>query len=119
MGASDIVSVLVVLFSDEAQAFFIKIIIPALVAISVKIIFQMRKAKVSVFNALGSYAIAIASAYFFGEPVMKEVPIEYVSIVIAIITLSGEKIWMYLIYKLNIEPIVVSIFQMILDKFKK
>lgn len=92
--------------SEETKAFLIKIIIPALVALSIKIAIQSQQKKVSLFQIISSFITGIGSAYLCSDLVMTYLTHQWVPLAIAVVVLSGEKIGYYLIYKFNVEGIM-------------
>lgn len=95
--------------NEEAKSFFTKIILPALVAISMKIAIQSRDSKITIFQVISSFICGIGSAYLSAGWVMGRFADESIPLIIAIITISGEKIGYYLIYKLKIEDLFIFI----------
>lgn len=86
-----------------------------MVALSIKLAIQNGKKKVTIFQVISSFITGIGSAYLFSELVMSEVSYEYIPLVIAVITISGEKIGHYLVYKLDVENVI----KMLVEKYKK
>ena len=99
--------------NDETQTWFLKIIIPALVAVSIKIALHAKKTKLSVLQVMVSFISGIGSAYLFGDYVMSSFTHQMQPLIIAVVAISGEKIG-YWIMTLNIDSIMS-----ILTKFKK
>lgn len=104
---------------QEIQDLVIKIIIPALVAISIKLAVESRRGKISFFNAITSIIIGVGCAYLSSGWVMDVFSHGMISIVIAVITLTGEKIAFWLIYKLNIDIIGDFLINTFLQYLKK
>jgi hypothetical protein len=92
--------------SDEMKAFILKIIIPALVAVSIKIAIQCSKQKVSIAQVVGSFVTGIGSAYLFADYVMGAFAHQWQPLIIAVIAISGEKIGYYVMYKINIDGLM-------------
>lgn len=103
------------LLSEETRAFILKIIVPALVALSIKIAIMNQQKKVSIFQVVTSFVTGIGSAYLFADLVMDSFDLHYVPLIIAVITISGEKIGYYAIYKLNVESLIESF----INRYKK
>lgn len=91
---------------EDFKTWSIKILIPAIVAISVKLAIQAKKGSISYFSALTSIIIGIGTAYICSDYILRTVKEELVSITIAVITIAGEKIGFYLVYKFNIESAI-------------
>jgi hypothetical protein len=100
---------------SDLKSLIFKIFMPAMVALSIKLAIQNGKKKVTIFQVISSFITGIGSAYLFSELVMSEVTPEYIPLVIAVITISGEKIGHYLVYKLDVENVI----KMLVEKYKK
>lgn len=100
---------------DDFKTWAIKILIPSLVAISIKLAIQSKRKSLSLFNVVTSMIIGIGSAYLSSDAIIATVSFHYVPIAIAMVTISGEKIGLYLIYKINVE----SFIEMVLERMKK
>ena len=96
----------------------LKIIIPSIVAISVKLAIQSRRSRVSFFNGFASVIIGVGTAYITSSWVMESFQDKYIPIVIACVTLSGEKIAEWLIYKFKFDIIGDAFISEIVDKIK-
>lgn len=92
--------------SQELENLFVKVLIPALVAISIKIAIAGRKKGMSVLNVVTSIVIGVGFAYLFSGIVMSSFSDDYIPLVIALVTITGEKIGNWVIYKLNIDLFV-------------
>jgi hypothetical protein len=103
---------------QELKDLIIKIIIPSLVAISIKLALETRKGKVSVFNAIMSVIIGVGCAYLSSGYVMNSFNESHIPIVIACITIVGEKIAYWLIYKFSFDVIGDALIEIIVNKFK-
>ncbi len=103
------------LLSEETRAFVLKILVPALVALSIKIAIMNQQKKVSIFQVVTSFVTGIGSAYLFSDLVMDSFETHYIPLVIATITISGEKIGYYLIYKFNVDLMIENF----IERFKK
>lgn len=103
---------------EDIKNWIVKILLPALVAISMKLAVEFKRGTVTWFNVVASFITGIGSAYLCSGLVIDAVPHNYVPIAIAIITISGEKIGFWLVYKLNIETIFQGFFEYMLDKIK-
>lgn len=100
--------------NDEVQTWVHKIIIPALVAVSIKLAIQAGQKKLTIFQVVASFITGVGSAYLCGSYVMAHISNDWLPIVISVIAISGEKIGYYVIYKLNVEgllDILIKIFK--------
>lgn len=100
---------------EEGKAFIFKIIVPALVAVSVKIAVMGKQGKITFFQVISSFVTGIGSAYLAGPFVQQYTSANSMPLVIAAIAISGEKIGYFFIYKFKIE----EVFMGFLDKYIK
>lgn len=100
---------------EDFKTWLVKILLPSLVAVSIKLAVQSKQNTISWFNVVTSFITGIGSAYLCADLVLSTVDHQYVPIAIAIITISGEKIGYYIVYKLNVEAILEGM----LDKIRK
>ena len=73
--------------------------------LSVKLAILSRKENITVKQIIISFVCGIGSAYIFAPLVMNDVSDHWLPLVIAVITMSGEKIGSYALYRLNIENV--------------
>jgi hypothetical protein len=97
--------------SEELRTLLIKILIPALVAVSIKIAITSRKNPMTLFNVITSIVIGVGSAYLFSGLVINNFSDEWVPLMIALVTISGEKIGNWLIYKFNIDLFIEALIE--------
>lgn len=93
---------------DEIKAFLLKIIMPALVALSMKIAIMNKNERMTVFQIVVTFVTGIGSAYLAGFYVMETFESKWVPIIVAIITISGERIGHWVIYKFNVEELILN-----------
>jgi len=98
---------------NEFKNLIIKVLIPAFVAVSVKIAIDSRKRAVSLLNVVASFVIGIGSAYIFSSAILSNFSSDYVPLMIALVAISGDKIGSWLIYKLNIDSLIKAV----IDKY--
>jgi hypothetical protein len=103
------------ILNAEFYQFITKVLIPAIIGISLKLSIQMRRTKLSFINVFLSYATGITTAYIFSSIINIHVPENYRSIFIAIIAISSEKIGEFLVYKFRVDDFLAAI----LDAFKQ
>tara|TARA_R110000782_G_scaffold97449_1_gene182365 strand:- start:565 stop:921 length:357 start_codon:yes stop_codon:yes gene_type:complete len=98
--------------TQENSEFFVKILFPAFLAVGVKIAIEMKKNKtrVTFFNILLSMIIGVGGAYLSSGYILKNCNDENIPILIALIAITSEKIGEFLIFKLNIDVFLTSIF---------
>lgn len=101
---------------EDLKTWLIKILLPSLVAISIKLAVTAKKDSVTWFSVITSFVTGIGSAYLFSEPVISSVPHGYIPLVIAIIAISGEKIGFWLVFKFNVEAILEDLVEKLRKK---
>ncbi len=104
---------------EELRTFLLKIIIPALVAVSIKLAIMSQRVKISLFNILGSFVIGIGTAYLSGDIILHTVKSDYVPLVISVIALTGEKIAYWLLYSFKVDKLAVSALEYVIGMIKK
>ena len=102
----------------ETITYIIKVIIPALAAVCIKIAVEMKFKRVSVLSAFLSLIIGILTAYLAGDVVLRATA-HYSSIAIAVIAITSEKIAYWLIFKFNIDYILDAMSTAIGEKIKR
>lgn len=102
---------------SELYIFFTKIIIPAFVAVGVKVAIEMKtnKVKTSIFNVILSVVIGVGSAYLSSGIIQKECSLEYVPVVVGLVAIMAEKIGQWIIYKLNLDNFLTALADMCFD----
>jgi len=88
---------------DELKAFLIKIIMPSLVALSMKIAIMNKTQKVTLFQVSIAFISGVGSAYLSGGLIMDSFSDNWIPLCVAVVTISGEKIGHWVIYKFNVE----------------
>lgn len=100
----------------EAKAFIFKIIVPATVAVSIKLAVMSKEKKITFFQIVSSFVTGIGTAYLSAPLVIQYTSPNSLPLVIAALTISGEKIGHYFIFKFHVEEFLRGL----LDKvFKK
>lgn len=90
----------------EIKAFLIKIIIPSLAAISMKLAILSKNKEMTLLRVIVSFVTGVGAAYLLSKPIQNNISDEWVAVAIGIITISGEKIGYYVMFRLNIENIL-------------
>ncbi len=104
---------------DELRTFLLKIIGPALVAVSIKLAIMSQRTKITRVNVVCSFIIGVGSAYLSGDIVLKTLPIDYVPLVISVIALTGEKVSSWLLFNFKVDKIMVDFMQYLIGIIKK
>jgi hypothetical protein len=89
--------------SEDIINFFYKIFIPSFVAISIKVATQVKKEKMTMTRVVLSFVIGIGCAYFVFPFVNKHIENAYLPLIVGVVSISGEKIAEYVIYKFNVD----------------
>ena len=105
--------------TEQVLNFFFKIFIPSFVAISIKIATQVKKEKITFMRVIMSFIIGIGCAYFVFPFADNTVKNEYVPLLVGMVSISGEKISEYVIYKWNIDFFLTSIIDAIREAIVK
>jgi hypothetical protein len=79
------------------------------VAISIKIATQVKKEKITFMRVILSFIIGIGCAYFVFPFCENQVKAEFMPLLIGLVSISGEKISEYVIYKWNVDYFLTSI----------
>lgn len=103
--------------NNEYTQFFVKIIIPAVLGVGMKIAIEMKKdkSKISFTNIALSMFVGVAGAYISSGLIESEFGAKYQSIAIAFIAIISDKIAEYVIYKLNIDSFLTAFFNNCFD----
>ncbi len=102
---------------EEARAFIFKVIVPALVAVSIKLAVMIKTEKnVTWFQAVSSFVTGIGSAYLASPLVITYTSQNSMPLVIAAVAISGEKIGHFFIYKFHVEEVLKAVFDRYIKK---
>jgi uncharacterized membrane protein len=113
-------TILVFLFLIEgAKEVIIKILLPALIGVTIKLATMLGKEKMTWTRVIASYTTGLGSAYLCGSYVLESFSDTTSSIVIASIAIGSERITEYLMYKFDFKDIIDPLIQILLNKFKK
>lgn len=105
------------LIQSEFYQFFIKILLPAFLAVGLKIAIEMKssKTKVTALNVFLSMIIGVGGAYICSDWVRSYFDPDNISIVIALIAITSDKIGEFLIYKLNVDIFLTALTESFFD----
>jgi lipopolysaccharide export LptBFGC system permease protein LptF len=104
---------------EEVRTFIAKIIVPALVSISVKLALQLKRYKMSFVKVLLSIIIGIGSAWLSSGWVLENFEGGKVPVVIAAITITSEKIGYWLMDRFDVGSVIDGFLNGLFSKFKK
>lgn len=99
--------------------FFVKVILVASVAISIKIAIQMKKEKISRINIILSFIIGVGFAALTGNFILENFSSSKATMMIGAVTMLGEKIGTWLVYKLNVDALMQDFVEYLTRKYKK
>ena len=103
---------------DEIYKFSVKILVPSVVAISIKIATQIKREKMSFNKVLFSFVVGIGCSYFVYPFIYDNVDKKYIPLLVGIVAMSGEKISEYIIYKWDIDLFLSSLMDFFIHKWK-
>jgi hypothetical protein len=104
---------------DEFWNFIMKTLPFSLAAIAISISIQIKNKTASLVNAFMSIIIGISCAYITGAYINDTFSPKWAPIIIGIITITGEKIAYWLIYKFNVDELGEAAVKSVIKKFKK
>lgn len=97
---------------DELLAFFVKLIFPAFVGVSIRLgILKKNKHKLTFFKVILSYIVGIGSVYIAYPIMLEYVKEEFIPFVIATTSMSSEKIAEYIIIRWNVDAFIASVIE--------
>jgi hypothetical protein len=94
---------------DGITEFITKILLPAMVGISLKISVQMKKTKLSFLNVALSFIAGVSCAWLLSDLIHLHVQEQYQAVSIGIIAMSGEKFGEFIVYKLRVDEFLQAI----------
>lgn len=95
-------------FWEKFLDVFFKILLPALVGVSIKIAIKMQKEKMTFLGVILSYVIGIGAAWLCSPFIMNSVSTQYAPMVIGVVAITGDKIGEFFIYKWNVDAWLLS-----------
>lgn len=96
-----------------------KVIIPAIIIISIRLAYISRKVTLSFWLVLTSYVIGVGMVIICSDLILANVSKDHVTIVSAIVAISSEKIAHYMIYRFRIDTFLSAFFDTLISKMKK
>jgi len=104
---------------EELWNFIVKILPFALAGLAVSIGVQIKNKTASLINVCLSIIIGISCAWITGAFINKHFSDSTAPIIIAVVTIAGEKVGYWLVYKFNFEEIGQALVEYVKDKIKK
>lgn len=107
--------------NSELAQFFFKIILPAVIGVSVKLAIQMKmeKTKITAINVFLSLLIGVGSAYLVSDLIKHYFEDKEVVAVVAITAILSEKLGQFIIYKVNIDLFITALIDGFFDYILK
>ncbi len=102
---------------EEVKSFVFKVIVPALIAVSIKLAVMVKTEKsISMFQAVTSFITGIGSAWLSSPLIIAYTSEKSMPLVIAAVAISGEKIGYFFIYKFKAEELIKAIYEKYVSK---
>lgn len=95
-------------FWEKFLDIFFKILLPALVGVSIKIAIKMQKEKITFLGVILSYVIGIGAAWLTAPLILNSVSTYYAPMIIAVVAITGDKMGEFFIYKWNVDTWMLS-----------
>lgn len=96
---------------EEQVAFFFKVILPSILGVSIKIAVQVKREQMTWFRMLLAYICGVGLAWLCAPVIVDAVSKNYVPLVIAIVAISADKVFEYIIYKFDVDGLLTSLFE--------
>ncbi len=106
-------------FYAEVYTFIIKVFIPAFVAIAIKTAIQMKRERLNLMRILISFIAGIGAAYFVYTFTHQTMDSKYIPLLVGIVAMTGERIAEYILYKWDIDKMLTTMIDMVINKIKK
>jgi hypothetical protein len=104
---------------DEVWNFIIKTLPFSLAALAISISVQIKNRTASIINTVLSIVIGVSCAYITGTFINAHFSTSTAPIIIGVVTIAGEKIAYWLIYKFNFDLIGEALVKSIIKRFRK
>jgi hypothetical protein len=95
--------------TEEIYRFIVKALIPAVIAISMKVAIQVKREKVSKLRIFLSYTVGVSSSYFAYSFCKNAVNEDFIPAIIGLIAMSSERITEWVAYKWNIDLFLTAL----------
>ena len=106
-------------YYKEDLDFFLKTLPFCLAALAISISIQVKNKTVSFFNALLSVVIGVSCAWITGNFINTHFSPSTAPIIIGVVTIAGEKVGYWLIYKFNFDVIGQAIAEWVINFFRR
>ncbi len=91
---------------DEIWNWLVKILVPALIGISISIAVKMKNKRMKFIHIFLSLIIGIGTAYLTGAWIIHNFNPDLAPMVIAVVTILGEKIGYWLVFRFKVDEIL-------------
>lgn len=98
---------------EEQIAFFFKIILPSILGVSIKIATQVKREQITWFRMFLAYVCGVGLAWLCAPVIIDAVPKNYVPLVIAIVAITADKVFEFVIYKFDVDGFLTSIIEIV------
>lgn len=105
--------------NEDIKNFLLKIILPAMVAVSVKLAIISQKTRLSVLNVTTSFIIGVGIASLCGQWIMDRVSHDLIPVYIGVIAVAGDKFAQWIIFKFKADQVAITILENLISKLKK
>lgn len=99
--------------------FFVKIIIPAIAGITIKLSVMMEKEKLTFLKVFISLIIGIGFVYLLQQPVKNLIPEHYQPLMFGLIAMSGETLGRFITKLYSIDIVISSIYKNLINYITK
>ena len=104
---------------DEVWNFIIKILPYSLATLAISISIQIKNKTASLTNSLLSIVIGVSCAYLTGGWINQHFSSTTAPMIIGFVTILGEKLGYWLIYKFQVDLVMATLVDILIDKFRK
>lgn len=104
---------------DEVWNFIIKTLPFSLAALAISISVQIKNKTASVINSILSIIIGVSCAWITGAWINENFSSTTAPMIIGVVTIAGEKIAYWLVYKFQFDLLGQAILESLIRKFKK
>ena len=105
-------------YITEFYEFFLKVLLPVVAAISIKVAVQIKNEGVNYTRIIISFVSGLGCAYLFFPLIEKNIEKDYFPLLIGLIAISGEKITEWVVYKFKVDVFLSTLAEFLLDKIK-
>jgi len=91
------------------MSFFVKILLPAITGIAIRIGVTMEKEKITLFRVILSLITGVGFVYLLQGPIVATIMIEYQPLAYGLLAMSGEYIGKFMINRFNLDKIISTI----------